>query len=309
VRVTHGPVNTAGIPWTNVQALRRRGVDAQLVVFNRYRLHPEADVDLKRSGGLVHRQLTQWRAFARLAPATDIFHFYFGLTLLPKSLQFPILRALGKRSVVHFLGSDIRGKPPGELAWARRAGARIVGSYDAVRWVPDAHVIPPGIDVAGIEPSPPSGRDRPLVLHAPSSRSRKGTEHVVAACAELNLDLEIVEGLDHRRAFERYRRADVIVDQLNAGWYGVFAIEAMALGKPVVSFLHDEAVRRTEEAFGLEVPIVSVTRETLVERLRPLAASPDERRRVGAASRAYAQEVHNLERMTDRLLALYADLL
>jgi glycosyltransferase involved in cell wall biosynthesis len=309
VRVTHGPVNTAGIPWTNVQALRRRGVDAQLVVFNRYRLHPEADVDLKRSGGLVHRQLTQWRAFARLAPATDIFHFYFGLTLLPKSLQFPILRALGKRSVVHFLGSDIRGKPPGELAWARRAGARIVGSYDAVRWVPDAHVIPPGIDVAGIEPSPPSGRDRPLVLHAPSSRSRKGTEHVVAACAELNLDLEIVEGLDHRRAFERYRRADVIVDQLNAGWYGVFAIEAMALGKPVVSFLNDEAVRRTEEAFGLEVPIVSVTRETLVERLRPLAASPDERRRVGAASRAYAQEVHDLERMTDRLLALYADLL
>jgi glycosyltransferase involved in cell wall biosynthesis len=309
VRVTHGPVNTAGIPWTNVQALRRRGVDAQLVVFNRYRLHPEADVDLKRSGGLVHRQLTQWRAFARLAPATDIFHFYFGLTLLPKSLQFPILRALGKRSVVHFLGSDIRGKPPGELAWARRAGARIVGSYDAVRWVPDAHVIPPGIDVAGIEPSPPSGRDRPLVLHAPSSRSRKGTEHVVAACAELNLDLEIVEGLDHRRAFERYRRADVIVDQLNAGWYGVFAIEAMALGKPVVSFLHDEAVRRTEEAFGLEVPIVSVTRETLVERLRPLAASPDERRRVGAASRVYAQEVHDLERMTDRLLALYADLL
>jgi glycosyltransferase involved in cell wall biosynthesis len=309
VRVTHGPVNTAGIPWTNVQALRRRGVDAQLVVFNRYRLHPEADVDLKRSGGLVHRQLTQWRAFARLAPATDIFHFYFGLTLLPKSLQFPILRALGKRSVVHFLGSDIRGKPPGELAWSRRAGARIVGSYDAVRWVPDAHVIPPGIDIAGIEPSPPSGRDRPLVLHAPSSRTRKGTEHVVAACAELNLDLEIVEGLDHRRAFERYRRADVIVDQLNAGWYGVFAIEAMALGKPVVSFLHDEAVRRTEEAFGLEVPIVSVTRETLVERLRPLAASPDERRRVGAASRAYAQEVHDLERMTDRLLALYADLL
>ena len=309
LRVTHCPVNTAGIPWADVEALRGRGVDARLVVFNRYRLHPEADVDLKRSGGLVHRQLTQWRAFARLAPATDIFHFYFGLTLLPKSLQFPILRALGKRSVVHFLGSDIRGKPPGELAWSRRAGARIVGSYDAVRWVPDAHVIPPGIDIAGIEPSPPSGRDRPLVLHAPSSRSRKGTEHVVAACAELNLDLEIVEGLDHRRAFDRYRRADVIVDQLNAGWYGVFAIEAMALGKPVVSFLHDEAVRRTEEAFGLEVPIVSVTRETLVERLRPLAASPDERRRVGAASRAYAQEVHDLERMTDRLLALYADLL
>jgi glycosyltransferase involved in cell wall biosynthesis len=308
VRVTHAPVNTAGIPWTNVQALRARGVDARLVVFNRYSLHPEADVDLRRSGGLVRQQLTQWRAFASLAPKTDVFHFYFGLTLVPKSLQFPLLRALGKRSVMHFLGSDIRGKPAEELAWARRAGARVVGSYDAIRWVPDAHVIPPGIDVRAIEPAPPSDRSRPVVLHAPSSRRRKGTEHVVSACEQLDVELEIVEGLDHREAFERYRRADVIVDQLNAGWYGVFAIEAMALGKPVVTFLHEEAVRRTEEAFGVRVPIVGATKETLVDALRPLAESAEERRRVGAASRAYAEEVHDLERMTDRLLALYAEL-
>jgi len=306
--VTHCPVNTAGIPWTNVQALRGRGIDARLVVFNRYTLHPEADVDLQRSGGLLRQQATQWRAFARLAPKTDIFHFYFGLTLVPKSVQFPLLRALGKRSVMHFLGSDIRGRRPEELAWAKRAGARVVGSYDAIRWVPDAQVIPPGIDVRGIEPAPPSDRERPVVLHAPSSRARKGTELVVAACAELGVELEIVEKLDHREAFERYRRADVIVDQLNAGWYGVFAIEALALGKPVVTFLHDEAVRRTEEAFGVEVPIVRATRDTLVEALRPLVASAEERQRVGRASRAYAEEVHDLERMTDRLLALYAGL-
>ncbi|TMF83741.1 MAG: hypothetical protein E6I08_16725, partial [Chloroflexi bacterium] len=118
MRVTHCPVNTAGIPWTNVQALRARGVDAQLVVFNRYKLHPEADIDLRRSGRFLRRQLTQARAFARLAPVTDIFHFYFGLTLLPKSIQFPLLRVLGKRSVMHFLGSDIRGKQPQQLAWA-----------------------------------------------------------------------------------------------------------------------------------------------------------------------------------------------
>jgi glycosyltransferase involved in cell wall biosynthesis len=307
MRVTHCPVNTAGIPWTNVQALRARGVDARLVVFNRYRLHPEADVDLGRHGGLLRQQLTQARAFARLAPRTDIFHFYFGLTLVPKSVQFPLLRLLGKRSVMHFLGSDIRGKPPAALAWAQRAGARVVGSYDAIRWVPDARVIPPGIDVRGIEPALPSDRDRPLVVHAPSSRARKGTEHVVAACEELGVELEIVEGLDHREAFERYRRADVVVDQLNAGWYGVFAIEAMALGKPVLTFLHEEAARRTEEAFGVSVPIVNVTKETLAERLRPLVESAEERRRIGRASRTYAEEVHDLGRMTDRLLALYAE--
>ena len=248
LRVTHCPVNTAGVPWQNVQALRRKGVDARLVVFERYKLHSEADESLDRRGGFARRQLTQWRALARLLPQTDLFHFYFGLTMVPKSLQFPILHALGKRSVMHFLGSDIRGKPPAELAWAGRAGARIVGSYDAIRWVPEAEVVPPGIDLREYTPAPPTDRDRPIVVHAPSSRRRKGTEQVIAACEQLPVSLELVEGLHHDEARRRYAHADIVVDQLNAGWYGLFAIEAMALGKPVVTFLHDEAVARTEEA-------------------------------------------------------------
>ena len=145
-------------------------------------------------------------------------------------------------------------------------------------------------------------------MHAPSSRRRKGTEHVVAAVEGLDADLELVEGLHHDEAFERYRAADIVVDQLNAGWYGIFAIEAMALGKPVVTFLHDEAVRRTEEAFGVDVPLVAATKETLRERLQPLVASAEERRRIGAASRAYVERVHDLERVTDRLLDVYARL-
>ena len=308
LRVVHCPVNTAGVPWTNVQALRRRGVDAKLVVFNRYELHPEADRSLERRGGFVRRQLTQWRALLGLLPTTDIFHFYFGLTLVPRSMQFPILRALRKKSVMHYLGSDIRGKTPQQLAFGKRAGAEIVGSYDAIRWVPEAEFVPPGIDVASIAPAPPTDRARPVILHAPSSRRRKGTEHVLAACEDLEADLVLVEGLDHREAFERYREADIVVDQLNAGWYGLFAIECMALGKPVVTYLHEEALRRTEQELGVRVPLVSATKDDLRARLERLVADAAERRRLGAASRAYVEQVHDLERVADRLLALYSRL-
>jgi glycosyltransferase involved in cell wall biosynthesis len=308
LRVVHCPVNTAGIPWTNVQALRRRGVDARLVVFERYALHPEADWSLARRGGLVRRQAAQWQAFARLLPRTDVFHFYFGLTLVPKSLQFPLLRATRRRSVYHFLGSDIRGKRPEDLAYAARADARVVGSYDAIRWVPDAEVIPPGIDLAQFAHVPPSDRSRPLIVHAPSSRVRKGTEHVIAACEGLDADLELVEGLHHDEARKRYEAADIVVEQLNAGWHGVFGLEAMALGKPVLTYLHEEAVRRSEEGYGLRIPIVSVTKDTLRERLAELVADPVRRRELGAASRAYVERVHDVERVADRLLALYARL-
>ena len=52
-----------------MQALRRRGIDAQLVVFNRYTLHPEADRSLDLEGGLVRRQMAQWKALAELLGA------------------------------------------------------------------------------------------------------------------------------------------------------------------------------------------------------------------------------------------------
>src|SRR5438309_4977568 len=197
LRVVHCPVNTAGVPWQNVEALRRQGVDARLVVFERYRLHPEADWSLDRGEGFVRRQLVQWKALIQLLPETDVFHFYFGLTLVPKSLQFPILHALRKKSVFHYLGSDIRGKTPEQLAYGRRADVQIVGSFDALRWVPDAEMIPPGLDLRPFMPVPPSDRERPVVVHAPSNRQKKGTEQVIAACERLPVELDVVEGVTH----------------------------------------------------------------------------------------------------------------
>jgi glycosyltransferase involved in cell wall biosynthesis len=308
LRVVHSPVNVAGIPWANVEALRRKGVDAELVVFNRAKLHPEADWSLERHGPLPLRLATQFAALARLLPRTDIFHFYFGLTLVPKSLQFQLLRAAGKKSVFHWLGSDIRGKTPAELAYGKRAGAQIVGSYDAIRWVPEAHVIPPGLDLSDFTPRPPSDNPRPLVVHAPSNRAKKGTAQVIEACAQLPVELDIVEGVPHDEARERYARADIVVDQLNAGWHGVFALEAMALGKPVVSHLKPDVVERSAEAFGVRVPIVPATAATLVDALRPLVEDVGARRGVGAAGRAYVERVHDIDRIADRLVDLYRSL-
>src|SRR5206468_1819549 len=112
-----------------------------------------------------------------------------------------------KKSVFHFLGSDIRGKTPAELAYGRRADAQIVGSFDALRWVPEAELVPPGIDLRPFAPVSPSDRDRPIIVHAPSNREKKGTAYVVAACEELGLELDVVEGVPHDEARERFARA------------------------------------------------------------------------------------------------------
>jgi glycosyltransferase involved in cell wall biosynthesis len=307
LRVIHCPKNLAGTGWAHVRALRRKGVDARLVVFNPQTWRPdEYDVNLALPRkGVLRRQAKQWRALLGLLPQTDIFHFYFGLTLVPKTLQFPILRLTGRKSVMHFLGDDIRDKTPEELAYGKKAGAQIVGSYAARSWVPQAEVVPPGIDLSEFEPVPPSDRARPLVVHAPSHLEKKGTQHVIEACAQLPVDLDVVHGVPNAEARERYKRADIVVDQMHYRWHGVFAIEAMALGKPVLTSLDPEAVQETEQAFGLRVPILPVTPETLVERLRALVDDPAERRRLGEEGRAYVERVHDIDRVADRFIEIY----
>jgi glycosyltransferase involved in cell wall biosynthesis len=311
LRVTHCPVNLAGVGWTNVNALRRRGVDARLVVFNTQPFRPtQADWDLKRPrSGFLRQQAVTWPAFARLLPQTDIFHFYFGLTLIPKKLQFPILRATRRKSLFHFLGADIRDHPKERLTYGLKADARVVGSYAALRFIPfEAEVLPPGIDLTRYDPVPPVERERVRIVHAPSHLEKKGTQWVIDACKELPVDLEVVHGVLNEQALERYKQADIVVDQLLRDWHGVFSIEAMALGKPVVTSLDEDAVRQTEEAYGVKVPIVRATKDDLGEKLRPLVESFEERKRLGEAGRAYVERVHDIERMTDHLLDIYARL-
>ena len=79
----------------------------------------------------------------------------------------------------------------------------------------------------------------------------------------------------------------------------------MALGKPVVTYLKPDVVERSAEGYGIRVPIVPATKETLVDALRPLVEQPALRRELGAASRAYVEQVHDIDRVADRLVDLY----
>jgi glycosyltransferase involved in cell wall biosynthesis len=210
---------------------------------------------------------------------------------------------------MHFLGDDIRGKRPEELEYRKKFDAWIVGSYAATRWVPDAIVVPPGLDLRDYEPVSPVERERLLVVHAPSDLEKKGTRYIIEACEQLPVDLDVVHGVPHDEAVERFKRADIVVDQMHYLWHGVFAIESMAYGKPVVTHLDAEAVARTEEAFGVKVPIVSATKDDLVEKLGPLVESFELRKRLGEEGRAYVERVHDLDKVADRFIEIYRSIL
>jgi hypothetical protein len=313
-------VNVAGGPGAISAGLRELGVESTLLVFNERPFERGFDVNLElrdtsRVSSVPFNLPKQLRALRWALPRFDVFHFHAGLTLAPRRLMLPLLRRKDKGIVFQSWGSDLRGRGTSEVDYLRGAGAVIVGSYLTRRLAPrgpwpEYDVVPPAIVLPDWEPSPAEPRDVVRVAHAPSKRAVKGTEAVIAAVETLRargapIELDLIEGVPNREARLRYAAADVIVDQLKIGWYGMFAIESMALAKPVVVYLDEEAAAETEEAFGLELPLVRADEGNLENVLAGLLEVRETLAELGRRSREYVERVHAHTSVAKRVLEIY----
>jgi len=153
---------------------------------------------------------------------------------------------------------------------------------------------------------------RPLrVVHAPNHRQFKGTKYLEAAVSALqaegiSIELILVEREPNDRALTIYRTADIVFDQCLIGFHGYFAIEAMALGKPVMCFIRDP------ERYLLhpqECPLLNIHRDELLDSLRMYAtAARSSLPEVGRRSRVYAEKYFSMDAFASRLKRCYADL-
>ena len=67
--------------------------------------------------------------------------------------------------------------------------------------------------------------------------------------------------MTHGEALGRLAAADLVVDQLVLGWYGAVAVEAMALGRPVLAYIREDEAE--DNPFGVEAPDRTHDAETL----------------------------------------------
>jgi glycosyltransferase involved in cell wall biosynthesis len=320
VRVLHSPVNVAGGPGAISRGLRDLGVESTLLVFNERPFERGFDVNLElrdtgRLASVPFNLPKQLGALAWALPRFDLFHFHAGLTLVPRRLNLPALRALRKGIVFQSWGSDLRERRAEEVRYLHSAGAVVVGSYLTRRLAPrgswpEYDVVPPAIVLPDWEPASKEPGETLRVAHAPSKRAVKGTDAVLAAVSALRgrgvpIELDLIEGVPNREARRRYAEADVIVDQLRIGWYGMFAIESMALAKPVVVHLDEEAAAETEEAFGLALPLVRADEQSLEDVLAALVESRESLPERGRRSREYVERVHSHTKVAGRLLEIY----
>lgn len=165
---------------------------------------------------------------------------------------------------------------------------------ERAKFVPYAHFNP-----YEVTPIYNKSNKRPVLLHAPSHRGAKGTKYILDAVDRLksdgvSFDFKLVENLSNEEALKLYKKADLIVDQLLAGWYGGFAVEAMALGKPVICYLREDDLRFVPPKMRSELPLINANPKNIYLILGTWLTHrrlqlPD----VGLKSRAFVQTWHD----------------
>ncbi len=202
---------------------------------------------------------------------------------------------------------------------ARLSRAVFAGMGDMFGYTPgsidDLYYWPVDLDADGGEkyrpvfPQPSQGR--PLrIVHAANHRMFKGTRFLVEAVERLKsegcpVELVLVEGKSNAEALEIYRSADVIFDQCLMGNFGYFALEGMALGKPVMCFVRHP---RQYLPFPEECPIIKTHIDTLKDDIRRLSDAREELATVGRRGRAYVEKYFSLPAFAQRLGATYRQL-
>lgn len=265
-----------------------------------------------------------------------------GMKIVPwaRRLELPLLRLAGKRVIASAYGADVRTRAandkwqpynicqecpePGKFCICDSARGSANAKHhrdwcnavlamgdmhdevfdsrvDFVYWPIDAARVP----YAGARPH--AGPVR--LVHSPNHRYFKGTRFIEQAAQALrakgyDVELRLVEGVTNEEARRAYAEADVVVAQCLAGWIGYTEVEAMAAGKPVVSYLRDP--RYT--AHLPDLPIVSASPSTLEQELERLVADPALREELGRRGRRHVEEHWSYEALAPRFDALHREI-
>ncbi len=249
--------------------------------------------------------------------------------------ELDLLRSAGKRVYLYAYGADVRRRPetlalgkwnfcsecpePGRFCACSPDNAAVmavmaekatcaVALGDMLAYVPHArnmHYWP--IDLERVPPALPPRMDGPLrIAHAPNHMHFKGSLYLEATIEKLRgqghaIDFVKVQGVPNHEVIRLFGEADLVADQFIGGAYGYTALEAMARGKPVLTYVRSPDLAEAAE----ECPLINVTPDTLEETLLWCLNNRDRLPAIGAQGRAYVARRHSIAAVAARMAHMY----
>ncbi len=146
---------------------------------------------------------------------------------------------------------------------------------------------------------------KPVIFHAPSNYGYKGSKYLVEAIErlkkEFDFEFRLISNVKLKDLYKEINSADIVVDQLIQGWFGMLPLEAMMYEKPVVCYMREDVVR----ALPSDNPMINANPATIYEVLKNLLKDPSSWRETGVAGRKYVMKYHDAALIAKQ----YSDLL
>ncbi len=327
IKILHCPSATGGQAWMLSRAERELGYESDNVIFRGSYINYPSDTNLNLSYKNPFSAIIKIVSFFFVAIRKyNVFHFYFGHSLLPFYIDLPILKILKKKVFFTFQGCDVRrgryspvdfkkslcNKCPNKKCrngvfynLSKILKLKIMVFFANKTFVlnPDLKIISPSsemlpyvnVDLTEYLPVCPKNK-KPIIIHAPSHRGIKGTKHVLSAIDRLkseglDFDFRLLENISNKEVKKNLIDCDIVIDQLLAGWYGGFSVEAMAIGKPVICFLRKEFLDIVP--WSEDIPIINADIDSLDEKLKKIINDSGLREEIGRKGRLFVEKHHN----------------
>jgi len=341
LRIFIGPVEIASIVGILANTLRSQNIRVTAVATGTSPFFDgmEYDMVLNLHGNILQRIFKHLHYFLKFFFQHDAFIFLFGATLLPYNLDLPFLKLFRKKTVMWFLGSDIRHyesvqvtiekmgikyrqsedrrERPDRVEQKKAMIRRVEKYVDYIICGPsnaqlltrnylgkdmESRIYLP-LDVENIRCNS-TPNTKPVLMHCPSQRARKGTSYVLAAIEQLkkesyDFEFSLFENKSNVEIREALSQADIAIDQLLATGPGMFATEAMAAGCAVLG-------GNIPEFYGypIELPVIHTDPDNIYDNLKMLLENPDLRRELGEKGRKYVEKYHDSAKIADQILKL-----
>lgn len=211
-------------------------------------------------------------------------------------------------TVVTFHGTGFRETPAEHLKLARDARV-LVSTLDLWLLAPNDTTWMPQMDDLDWLATFRKPHNGPLRIgHAPTNRALKSTHQFIEACKVLSetipVEMVMIEGLSWHECLTLKGTCDILFDQTAYG-YGGNAIEAWAMGIPVVCGAPDDTLAEYDRRFG-DIPFVAAEQHTIRDALLDLV-EPAARAQWGTKGRAHAERYHSYKVGVERLAPIYEE--
>ncbi|WP_374187740.1 glycosyltransferase family 4 protein (plasmid) [Priestia aryabhattai] len=316
-------------------ALREIGIDATSCHLRKSKLDFNPDICLNLQEVPESEVYQKRKEFLDEAVKIyDTFHFHWGETFFPDKSDLEYLKSLGKKMVVHHRGSEVRrlsiSHASGNL-WARVKTSlteeqkianleklsqyidhAIVADHELLSYIKGyykhIHIIRNAVKLDKFTPNyPTKDKDRPIIVHSPTQTYTKGSEFVIAAIKKLGkkgYNFKFIppqNKIPYEKMQKIYKHADIIVDQLREGVFGVTSLEGMAQGKPVICHIREDLV----QTFPSDLPIFNANPDTIYSALEKLITSPELRFELGVKGRKYIEKHHDSRVIAQQIGEVY----